>query len=544
MLHLARCALGDGGLSLEDGEIHESLAPLCEALLLEQQAQTVQIAKNASKATDHLKTVRRELCHLSGFDSEGLRLRLLSVTASYQSGTQILDVVTKSGEYTLLFSNHVSLLDQCSFYEKNRRTSVLSAQSKTMLTEFMLENEVRGIVNRLIVKRVGTQMILLGILGLHEEILETVSSDLTEMKKYGLKTTFFLSGDFREQMRYLKMLGLETTLIDAREMGVEALASRISNETAFFGVSAATLSAAIRLLSKKKRRIAVIGLSSDDCIPMKASALSIGCDTFFLDDTSSPQTEREERILVGCAANVRRHADVMISRPQKKGGGLTALLQGIRECRAVQRRILTLLSFLLTAHLTRISLVVLTVLFRLGSLPSYELLYSGLLFEIFVALAISRLPVKQKYLSVSVKISSLHVESILCDYRRWLPFVITSFFSVLLTAVMKWNGLLSFDAVTAVLFCSMFLLELIALMRTALQGLTSDAAMQILKLPVLLLIPIVILVILSVLLPAIHSWTRLGQWSLVAVLSLLLTPLLYLVFDRLTSSFFSRTAKK
>ena len=544
LLHLNRCALGDGELDINHGETYEALQPLCEALFLEKSAQVDLASLDGTDNNDKLKTLRRELSLLSGFDAEALQTRLLSVSASMQAEILTLDVSVKGGEYALLFSENSALLDRCTFYEKNRRTSVLSSPTRESLRHFMLENEEQGIFNRLIAKRVGTQMILLGILGLREELLEDAPLTVNEMKKNGLKPTFFLFGSFAEESCYIKSLGLEMPLVDASSMDANELVARIGTDVAFFGASANALATSIRLLSKQKRKVAVIGGSADDCMPMNVAALSVGYDTLFLDDAISPHEEREELSSVGCAVNVRRYADIMISRPQGNGGGLTSLMQGVYESRACQKRTSALFSFLLISHLTRLFVVLFSSVLLIGTFPSFQLLYCGLLFESLLTLGISKLSVKRKLLSVSVRVESKHIEATIRDIRQWLPFLSTSIIAVLATAILKWCSLLSAEGAMTALFCSLCLLELIALLRSFFVCATHSAVKQISMLALMLLIPIVLVIAFSVAFPVLSAVFYLGKWNLYSALTVLFQPLLYWIFDRLISSFFSRTAKK
>lgn len=543
LLHLDRCVLGDEELKIKEGTVYNDLQSLCEAILLKNASQVDGFAPCSGEAPNDLRSLCRELCELSGFDVEALKTRLLSVSSISHSENLLLAVKVNGGEYRLLFAEDGSLLDRCVFYEKNKHTAVFSAQERTNVKLFIKESQAIGSKIQLVIKQVGTQMIFLGALSLREKFLENVPSLMSEMQNNGVKPTFFFRGSFDEEAHYAKALGISTPLQDASYLSVGELANRTGTEPAFFGADPNVLASAVQLLSQQKRKVAVLGTFPDDCLIMRKALLSVGCDTLFFDDHTPSTAEEEERLSIGCTPNIRRHSDIMICRPSKHGGGLSTFLQGIYECRATQQRAMFLLRFLFLSHIARLTAMLLTTIFSIGSLTSFQLIYDGMLTEALLAFGISTLSIGGKHLTASQNIGAKHIESVFRDVCTWLPTVCSAFFMFFIFAIMKWCGLITTENCISALFGSLLLLQIVSVIGCARFYISFDGIKRLSTIFLLLLIPIILIIAFSVAFPAIHATFLLGKWSLFSTVVMLLIPFFHWIFTRLISSFFPRTAK-
>lgn len=543
LLHFDRCVLGDGEIKIKEGSIYNDLQSLCEAMLLKNASEADGFSPCSGEGPNRLRTLCRELCELSGFDVEALKTRLLSVSKLSHSKNLLLSVKVNGGEYRLLFTENGSLLDRCVFYEKNKRTAVFSAQERTNVKLFIKQSKAIGSKIQLVIKQVGTQMIFLGAISLREKILENVPSLMSEMQNNGVKTTFFFRGSFDEEEKYAKAMGILHPLQDASSLCAEELANRISTEPSFLGADPKVLASAVQLLSQQKRKVAVLGTLPDDCLIMRKALLSVGCDTLFFDEHISPTPEEEERLSIGCTPNVRRHSDVLIYRPSKQGGGLSTFLHGIYECRATQSRTMFLLSFLFLSHITRLTVMLLTTIFSICPLPSFQLIYVGMLTELLLALGIGTLSIRGKLLSSSQNIGTKHIESVFRDVCTWLPTVCTAFFIIFMFLIMKWCGVITAENCISALFGSLFLSQIVSTLKCARFYVSNDGIKRLFTIYVLLLIPSILIIAFSVAFPAIHAIFLLGEWSLFSSIVMLLIPFFHWLFMRLISSFFRRTAK-
>ena len=240
---------------------------------------------------------------------------------------------------------------------------------------------------------------------------------------------------------------------------------------------------------------------------------------------------------------VRRHADVLIHRATRTGGGTAALLRLISDCRALDFRMAIILKFLLLCAIPPLMFTVLSVVTGVGLMSGAMLLIGGVLVELLGVLWLLSLFIPQNCLRKQIDFHQKSVEQILRTGSVWLPSLCASALTGIYTLILHFCGVFTAEMCKPYLFASMLLLQLTELILTAMSSGTPPTLRQVL-IPILTVtVPSALFISFSVAFPAIDRILGLGSWNLVSFLSLLLPPVFCLGFRIFGLAFFNRTAK-
>lgn len=553
-LHLYRFASGSGESVLGDEAVSVELRSVCEAFLLLQKANEALPVSSEEEGADPYSVLRDELLSVSRFDVEALGVRLLrsSLVGKTQGGGTLLEVQTKDGGYHLVFTDRAAWLSRCTFFEDHGKARVLDFAARDRLTAFMRSATSDGCSLRIVMRQgADEKLVLLGIVAMREEIQPILPSVMEELRQCGVRVSFFLSNESAAELRYADVAGLPNAVLtasQARASGKE-LASFYEKYRVFAGFSEQEISALLGRLKRAGHRVATVGNRTEELSLLRASALSVACDPTayhkrFGGDAALALCSSQERDTADhCAQSVRRHADVLISRAERTGGGLAALLQVISDCRASDFRLSMILKFLMASALPRTVFTVLSICTGIGLMSGAQILFGGILLETVGVLWLLSLFVPQNRLRKPLSFHQKRVERILTDRMIWLPPLVASVLTVLYTLIQYFCGVFTGEICVTYLFCSMLLLQLAALLLTALSSGVLQMPRQVILPVFAVVVPTALLVAFSVAFPSVNAVLRIGGWSLVSLLSLLLPLVFYLGAYLLLSAFLNRTAK-
>lgn len=546
LLHLYRFANGNGEYAVGDLGAREPLMPVCEAFLLRRQAESVlPTALEDDTCTDPFETLCKELITATGgFDTEAMAVRLLRVALAQKTthGDTVLDVEMKDDQYRLLFSERTAWLSHCTFFEDHRKARLLDFAARAELQRFAKEAREDGCEVQLVMRQRDDHLSLLGIVALREQMQTTLPSVLEELKQCGVRVSFFLQDETDATLQYATAAKLSDRCISA-----SAVRQNKANLTAFYekyrvfvGFSEQEIAMLLQVLKHSGRRVAVLGNRFEELSLLRSASLSIACDALSGQENERERTASEE---MRTPQAVRRHADVLIHRATRTGGGTAALLRLISDCRALDFRMAIILKFLLVCAIPPLMFTVLSVVTGVGLMSGAMLLIGGVLVELLGMLWLLSLFIPQNRLRKQIDFHQKRVEQILRTGSVWLPSLCASALTGIYTLILHFCVVFTAEMCKPYLFASMLLLQLTELILTAMSSGTPPTLRQVL-IPILTVtVPSALFISFSVAFPAIDRILGLGSWNLVSFLSLLLPPVFCLGFRIFGLAFFNRTAK-
>ena len=550
-MHLFRCATGTGEQQVRDGRANPALQALCEAFLLLEQAKPCApyTLSTADRQTD-FSTSHQELLRVCDYDAEALQVRLLSVQHLYreESREDILDIKTKDADFYLLFSGRLAWLDHCSHFENCGKENPLNDLVRKRLRDFIASAQEEGCRLHIILKRIENKTILLGVVALREQTQTTLPSILEELKQCGVRVSFFLPDDSKEERYYALSTGYDHKGITAEQVrGTKGdLCTFIEKHRVFIGFSHQEIKRLLKDLKLQKRRVAVLGTHAEDLSLMYSASLAVTCDPVLYHrekDIWGAEREHASALKEASPSAVRCYADVVIHRATKLEGGLYSLLRIISDCRASDYRYSLILRFLIASQLLHLIPTILSVCFGFGLMSGAQLLFGGVICETICVLWLLSVFIPQNRLRKPHAFSPTHAGRIFKEYRCICSTSVTSLVTVLYAFILVWCGVFSAAVCDSYLFCSMLVLQLTALPLTLFSSDLQIPWRSFLSVSAVILVPVILMISFSVPFAAFEKIFGLGSWNLVSLLSLILPPLLYIFFYILFSNFFHRTAK-
>lgn len=533
--HLYRVATGRGIFSPDDERLSGVREALCEAVVLLERA----THENASlgDALPPLDTLRGELTDAVGFDSEALKVRLTALSSEKNAeGEVLLDVQTKQNTYGVFFSKGVSRLKKCGFYENNGRIRYLEPTVRESLISFS-ENAERNACRTLTVMRqINGQWVLLAVLALREEMQKILPSVTEELERSGVRVYFCLREEDDFERGYAEAAGLSERSVSASDVRSNGgiLPTFLQEYRVFFGFSASEITSAVQLLRKSGRRVAVIGARSDELSAMHAATIAIACDgevTCEANARDREDTTPETAVL--------RHADLLISRACRAGGGLAILLEMLSAFRAHQTRSPVAFRFLCASQISCLAVTLLSLCFGAGLMSGAQILYIGTVSELLLLSAILSVTIPQTRLRQSNAFDDRAVLSVLKSRATWLAPLFAALFAVLFVWILKLCDVILASAATSYLFVSLILTQFTAfflfLGREKLRCGFKSTAILLLS----ILLPILPLALLAMLWQGADAVLMLGGWRWMTLIALPLPSAILLV----SSIFLNRTAK-
>ena len=538
--HLYRCATGDGEVLLGERSNSASLQILCEAYLLQGLAKE-QLQKGRRHSTDPFADLRRELTAACDFDSEAMRVRLTQVAslANDAAWGELLEVEMKNGRFRLLFTDRFSVSKQCTHFRTQTGNELLTPTAYERIASFVKSARMDGCRLQYVIRQEEDRLIFLGAVALREEIQSNLSSVIDELAQSGVRVSFFMREETRDELRYVLTSGLPERPVLASQLdGKERDLTKLSEKyRVFLGFTDAEIVETVKALQQSGRRIAVLGDCANDLRSMRFATLAVSCDRLQI-SPSGRAYQTVPTLETACQA-VQRHADILIPRANRFGGGLAVMAQLIAECRALEQRMPTVFCFLLASRIVHLTAVVLAVLCGVGLPTGAQILFSGMTVEALGVLWLTAQDLPSTRLRCVPPPAKTVLRSILSKRGNCLVPLLSAFTVMLYTIVMYCCKLFDMGTCVTFLFCSILLLQLAALFQAARSGkflFTRFGACA----PVLsVLVPLLLFIAFSVAFPAFGAITQLGSWNTVSFCSLILAPCIYLLF----SYFFSRTAK-
>ncbi len=545
--HLVSSLVGETEIHPENTSQSAALQPLCEAMLLLKEADARALISYVTDAQGEHTTVIEELLASSGYDYAAMKLRLKKIekqTHPSRPELQCVSATLQEDVVNLFFDTGKSLARQCVLYREGATPRAITPAYRTLLQHFFLQAENNGCKTLTVAKECGEgTLAIIGILSVREDISAVLPSVVEELSQCGVTTRFF-----RSDAEYLHACRLPEPVVTCSTDTPHLTPALLAYGRTFIGFPRTELSALLPQLQKQGKHIAVLcGHAEDRCF------LRRGILTFAADAVGDLKAYVEDRIQrddehggeensMHASQVMRRHADVIIERANRFGGGVYAVLQTLSHSRAVSLRTRMLLRFCMLSQISRATMAVLAACFGLGTLSVIPMMCAGFGIEIASLVLFECAAVPQTDLRAPIDTSNSFWEHSAFASNVWLPTILSAAITTLVCGILMWCKVLTRPESASFLFLSLLLLQVTQLLSIAIKNklyfTRKNRVFGVLIAAGVLLL----LLLLSAWIPAVASVTEMGAWKPLSLALLPCMPVLYLI-SALLLPFFDRTAK-
>ncbi|MBQ9761425.1 MAG: hypothetical protein IJW16_08785 [Clostridia bacterium] len=542
IMHLYRAALGNGEVAL-DAHAQPQLAPLCEALELLFRAPAASLSASQQKCTVRDledPVLREELRRISKYDLDILTIRLKRATAYYQSDRILLEVEFKDLHQRYCFTDRVGLLYSCTDYEKDGQVYPLDSANRANLIRFFEASVKEGGRPTIIIRQHGERAVLLGILSCREQMQPFLPSVQEELAQSGVRVTYFLPTEDTETRNYVNAAKLFGAVCCKSELEEgESLIDRFADHRILLGFTDKEIRTLIRACKQKGCRIAVWGSHAEASLVQTEADLRIATDPLTADlrraggglQNSIPV---ESGFFDGqYSRSLSLHANLLLPHATERGGGLASFLHALSAARAVRFRMRLLCRYFAIMLPFRIAMIFFSACFGTGLISGAQLLWSGLLFDLFALLWILRTPISQDRLRERTRLDERFLFQTVTDKGMLLPSLLTPTVLCIYTFIFSCIGWIGDAAAITYHFYSVLAVEGIIFFRCMRRENAWRFSKREMILSAVLLLPPLAITGLSFLLPALRTACELGDFSIASILSLPLAPLLYFLFVKI-----------
>ena len=470
-----------------------------------------------------------------------LDVRLTSLlTERTSDGAVTAWVETKQNSYGVFLENGFSRLKKCGFYEDHGRIRYLDPSVRESLLTFAENAEANACRVLTVMRELNGQWALLAVLALREEVQAILPSVVEELERSGVRVYFCLREEDGFERGYADAAGLSDRRIFATD--VRQNGGLLPD---FLGFSAEEIATLVRTLRRSGRCVGVIGARADELPAMHAASVAIAAESIGQPSWRSHKGGDAERLHTSRdredtlpEASVLHHADLLICRACRTGGGLATLLEMLSSFRAHRVRIPAAVRFLCTSQLSCLFLTLLSLCFGVGLMSGAQILYIGTVSELLLTAAILSLPIPQARLR---RVSALDEKTLLPILKSrgvWLSPLISGAFAVIFVWILGLFELISPSAQTACLFCSMILLQITAFGLSLVRYRLRQGIRTTLILSAAILLPLVPCILLSMLWPSVDAVLMMGGWRWMTLVALPVPSLILLI----SAIFLERTA--
>ena len=379
--HSASCA---------DGEIRDFSVPnqsarvLAELVSLYHDGATRTLTTGVGGGGIYLRGIE-EFLSRSGVDRGALRIRCSIV--SYSSGNMVdtperLDYVDRGERLNLRVWRTSEAIRRCQTTLVGNRNEVLSEEGKQELERLLQKNEENRRTPLIVTQAAGNEdsLCFVGVLFLSEGMDETWEESVRRLERGGCRViafsrsgtdapdipTHFLENGCVSKQRFL-------------QHGVP-LTHRFGNIRAYRDFDDEDIKLLIRHAQKQGKHVMVIGFGES---AIRTSPIANGLITCaptharisgYLDEEIQTVDRLGQPSAISCAQTVKQEADVLVSRPTGKRGGLSSVARTISQVKGIRGRLADYLRYLVCVQLIMVVAVSLPMLFGRAILDARHVL--------------------------------------------------------------------------------------------------------------------------------------------------------------------------
>lgn len=550
LMHFHSAFVGGRVLKEGDEQARSGLLDLCEAFVLLSRT-SVALTRSAAFSQASDDTLLREMCALTRFDNDALQIRLVRAEEipSSRAGARCIDVQTNAKRFLLFFSPDVGIIDRCTTYEESGSRCVFSQAQRDALSAYC-ESSVANACNLIAVVRQNPDntLSLVGIVAAREWVQPMIERELASLTQSSIRLSFFLGGEEQYEAAFATVCKLPEARVFCSEETPHLTEELLNDYRVFIGFPNDEIVSVLQSLQKQRRSVGVICGNAEDRRFLNAAAFTVVCESTPYHKKGTDETVCSDSLYDGkehsshAAQSMRRHADAILSRATPERGGLLAFSELFFACRAMGFRMRALLSYLVSVNMLRVFAVIFCTLLGVGLPSGVWMLYSCWLLDVLALRWIVSLRIPRGYLSRPYRINERVLDKQIFSLERWLPMLISVGVVSLYVAVWRWFGAVTQEMAHAPMLIVLLLAQLWILHSiTARDGIGHERFL--LRSPMLpMLIPLIVIIPLSIFIPAVGAFTTLGAWHPAMLIALLLFPLAYFL-SKYFIGFFQRTAK-
>ena len=475
-LHLGSAYVGDTIASVEDENV-DAWQYLCEAFCLLEEAR-MRLPYVRTRVI-HTEPYLEELIEKSDFDREALAVRISKTELFRGRQEQILDVEGTNGQFRLRFYHTQAALLGCERYMRaDGSMGVFDRERREAYEAFVRQSRITGQRTVTVVREQGGRVCLVGCLALREWLLGSLPKTLSQLEQRGIRVRLFLDENNQESIARANACFPRCPI--RRRAQIEELGQIADEERVFVGYSDQQIASCIRAWKRQGR---VVGVVTGDLAyrgAMKAASVAIGCDHCATEDT------------LRCSAVLQRDADLQVSGVTSKGGGLAMVKEAIFGLQQTERSLSRFFDRLFFLRILQAAFLIFSILTGMGGIPTYAVLYSSLLLDVFLLVQVTRDHAWSKRDDRGVSSPN----EILRRGSAWISAVIPPFALLLILRIFLGMELLSLENCYGAAFLSLFAMEILMLtVGTPRLHLGLKTARDFL----ILLLPVLVLVVVSAL---------------------------------------------
>ena len=442
--HFASAFMDDRVFSMED-EPSEMLTPLCEAFCLLENARA-RLPRRFAASSDLTEPYLDELVKKSRFDRETLAIRVSKTELFRGKKEQILDVEGADGAFRLRFYHGGASLFGCGHYLRaNGALGILDREKRALHDEFLHHAIVAGQRTVTVVKEQRGSVVLIGSIVLGECFLRDLSKTVSRIEQKGIRVRLFLRDENEESVARAAACLPHRPI--RRRSQIEDLYRVSDDERVFVGYTDQQVAERIRAWKKQGRVIAAVSCDVDDRASMAAASVSVGCDLF-----SSAEDAR-------CAPILQRDSDLLVAGASAQGGGLNAVkdaIFGLQQTACSINRFFGQLFFL---RILQTVVLLLSVVFGMGYIPAYAVLYCSWFMDAFLLTQTLR---EEKVTQPQVRVARDPSE-MLKQKDSWMCALISPIVLMVVLKIFYGMAMLSLEHCYSTVFLALMLMETLLL---------------------------------------------------------------------------------
>ncbi len=342
------------------------------------------------------------LCKAGALDEEALRIRLLAadLTVLSERGLHRVDVRMRDGATTLLFGDGGGLLRDCTSFEEKGRQLYLDGEQHARLWKFVdaAYAEAARVVTVAREEADGS-LTLIALAALREELQAVLPSVLEELRRGGVRVTFFLNGDPEEVKSYANAARIPGGRSVYDGCGIDEDCLRDCR--VMIGYPVGSVSELLKRMRAEGRHVMLLGGGRDARRLLSSAYLTAAVNPSVKVGGEATEAAVTEERANGAPDGKRSllslsmGAQLLLPRAERLGGGLSALLSALTAARAAEVRRTAMTYFLSRTQASRVFLILWMSLFGLLPLPAWQMMLVTLLAESVGVLCLFLLPIPQ-----------------------------------------------------------------------------------------------------------------------------------------------------
>ncbi len=473
-----------------------------------------------------------------GVDTEALELTRLTSRISYSADTCEVYNRLKQGEYRVLLSCNVQILEYCTHMACGDHAKDFDDSEYVALSTLCRIYSESGYRILLVANQIDEAVTLMGVLAFGTRPGYGFHNCCEELINSGVRVSVFMP-DNAQTMKILTDSELVrdelNDVLTASKAEQEGLALHVAygSYRAYLGFSYEQISDLIDRLQSRGNRVASYCVDNQAQPLHEKSDLSITCDAIEYRSAKVAESLYDKMPLDGrpfsarASQNTRRTSDIVLRRAGNQGGGLHGILTGRKAAFAINHNLANMMTYLITVQFFRTVLVALPAVFGTYTLSTFALLILGLVMDVAAVMLFAFATPDQAAISAPYPI--------LRRLEKPVAYNTANIASACVSAVVLWLGialLQVFDVIDStqcagIGFIAAYLLQMTVFTVTLAEYTAKNKRGK--PSPVLIgaLIASLLLLVVCIIIPGFNSLTGCVG---IAPISLLITPLAALIY--------------